>query len=75
MVTEWDLTLGGEHTMQYSDDVLQNSTLESYIILTNVTPVNKTSKRIITKCFVEKFLKMDLILSSVLPHGVVVMLK
>ena len=67
--------MGGEHTMQYSDDVLQNSTLESYIILTNVTPVNKTSKRIITKCFVEKFLKMDLILSSVLPHGVVVMLK
>ena len=36
-----DLTLRGEHTMQYTDVVLQNYTLESYIILlTNVIPIN-----------------------------------
>lgn len=35
------LTLGGERTMQYTDDVLCNCTLETYIILlTNVTPIN-----------------------------------
>ena len=39
MVTEGDLTLGGEHTIQYTDDTLQNCSLETYIIiLTNVTP-------------------------------------
>ena len=38
MVTQGDLTLGGEHTMQYTDDVSQNCTLGTYIILlTNVT--------------------------------------
>ena len=37
---EGDLTLGGEHTIQYTDDVLYNCTLETYIIsLTNVTPI------------------------------------
>ena len=36
-----DLTLGGKHTMQYTDDVLWNCTLETYIILgTNVTQIN-----------------------------------
>ena len=36
-----DLTWGGEHTTQYTDDVLQNCTPETYIILlTNVTPIN-----------------------------------
>ena len=40
MVTR-DLSLGGEHTMQYTDDVLLNCTLETYIILlTNVTSIN-----------------------------------
>lgn len=40
MVTE-DLTLGGGHTVQYTDLLLQKSTPETYIILlTNVTPVN-----------------------------------
>ena len=40
MVTERDLTLDGEHTTQYTDFVLQNYTLETYIILsTNVTPI------------------------------------
>ena len=28
-----DTPLSGEHTMQYSDDVLQNCTLETYLIL------------------------------------------
>ena len=40
MAMEGDLTLGGEHTTQYIDDVLQNRTPETYIIiLTNVTPI------------------------------------
>ena len=34
------LTWGGEHTMPYTDDVLQNRTPETYVILlTNVTPI------------------------------------
>ena len=40
-MTEGDLTLGGEHTTQYTDNVLQNSTPETCVIVsTNVTPVN-----------------------------------
>ena len=33
MVMEGDLTWGGEHTIQYTDDVLYNCTPETYIIL------------------------------------------
>ena len=41
MATEGDLTLGGKHTIQYTDDVLQNCTLETDIILlTNLTPIS-----------------------------------
>ena len=41
MVMEGDLTWGGEHTIQFIDDVLQNCTPETYIIfLTSVTPIN-----------------------------------
>ena len=37
MVME-DLTWGGEHTIQHTDDVLQKCTVETYtILLTNVT--------------------------------------
>ena len=32
MVTEKDLTLEGKHTMQYTDDILQNWTTETYTI-------------------------------------------
>ena len=40
MLTEGDLTSGGEHTIQYTGDVLQNCTPKTYIILlTNVTPI------------------------------------
>ena len=36
--TEGNLTWGSEHTIQYADDVLQNYTPDTYIILlTNVT--------------------------------------
>ena len=39
MVMEGDLTWGGEHTVQYTDDVLQSCTPETYAsLLTNVTP-------------------------------------
>ena len=38
MVMEGDLTLDGEHIIQYTNDILQNCTPETYIILlTNVT--------------------------------------
>ena len=41
MVVEGDLTLGGEHTIQYTDIILQNYTLETYIILlTNIFLIN-----------------------------------
>ena len=33
MVTKGDLTLGGEHTIQYTENVLQNYIPETYIIL------------------------------------------
>ena len=43
MPMEKDLSLGGEHTIQYIDDVLQNYTVETFIILlTNVTTMNST---------------------------------
>ena len=42
---EGDLTWGGEHTVQYTDDVLQNCTPETYIILlNNVTTINSIKK-------------------------------
>ena len=35
-----DLPMGGEHTMQYTDDVLQNCRLVTCtILLTKVTPI------------------------------------
>ena len=35
------LTWGGERTIQYTDDILQNRISETWIILlTNVTPIN-----------------------------------
>ena len=38
---EGDLTWGGEHTVQYTDDVLQTCMYETYIILlTNVTSIS-----------------------------------
>lgn len=39
MVMEGDQTLRGEHTAQYTDNVLQNCTLETYGI-SNVTPIH-----------------------------------
>ena len=39
--SEGDLTLGGEHTTQHTNKVLQNCTPQTYVILlTNVTPIN-----------------------------------
>ena len=40
-VMEGDLTWGGEHTVHYTDDVVQNCTPETYVILSaKVTPIN-----------------------------------
>ena len=45
MVMEGDVTWGGEHTVQYTGDISQNCTLETYIILSNeVTPMNSIKK-------------------------------
>ena len=45
MVTKEEQTQNDEHTIQYTGDVLQNCTLETYILLlTNVTPVNSIKK-------------------------------
>lgn len=45
MVVEGDLTWGGEHIIQYTDDMLQNCTPETYILLlNNVTPINSIKK-------------------------------
>ena len=42
---EKNLTWGGKNTIQYTDDVLQNYTPETYIILlTSVTPINSIKK-------------------------------
>lgn len=50
MVTERDQTLGGEHTMQCTDDILQNCTLETYVmLLTNVTTKNLILKSIYSR--------------------------
>ena len=46
MVIEGDVTRGDEHTVQYTDGILQNCTPENYIILlTNVTCINKKINR------------------------------
>ena len=46
MVMERNLTQGGEHTMQYTDDVLQNCAPETYIILlSHVTPINSIKNK------------------------------
>ena len=46
MAMEGDLTWGGEHTVQYTDDVLQNYMPETYIILLNhVTAINSVKKK------------------------------
>ena len=43
---EGDLTWGGEPTIQYTDDVLQNCTPETCIVLlTNVNPINSPKKK------------------------------
>lgn len=45
MVMEEDLAWGGEHTIKYIVDVLQNCTVEIYIILLiNVTLTNSIKK-------------------------------
>ena len=44
---ERDLALGAEHTRQQADEVLQGSTLETYMSsLTNVTPMNSIKNKI-----------------------------
>ena len=41
-----DKTLGGEHTMENANDVLQNCMPETYImLLTDVTPIDLIFKR------------------------------
>lgn len=42
MVMEGDKTLGGEHTMEYTDVII--CTPEVYKIINNVTPINLIEK-------------------------------
>ena len=42
---EGDFTWGGEHTIKYTNDVLQNCTPETYIINTNQCHHNKFNKK------------------------------
>lgn len=45
MVIEDDLTLAGGYTMQYTEHISKECTLETYkILLTNVTPTNLIKK-------------------------------
>ena len=45
LVMKRDQTLGSEHTMQHRDEVSQNYTPETYILLlTNITPINLNKK-------------------------------
>ena len=48
-MVEGDLTWGGEHTIQYTDDVLQNCTPETYMLLltdaTQKISVHKSSEK------------------------------
>ena len=55
---EKDLTLDGEHTTQYTDDVLQNCALETYNFINQVHP-NNFSKSLKTR---NKINKMALVL-------------
>ena len=44
---EGDLTWSGEHTVQYTNDVLQNCEPETYIVsLTNITLINSIKKQL-----------------------------
>ena len=46
MVMQGVVTWGGEHAIQYTDDVLQNCTPDTYLILlANVTPINAINKK------------------------------
>ena len=46
-----DQTMGGEHTMQYTYDILQSCAPETYIILlTSVTPTNSIKNKQTDKC-------------------------
>ena len=49
---EGDLNVCGEHTEQYTDDILQNCASENYMILTNVTPMNSIS-------FLQRYLRQQ----------------
>ena len=51
-ITEGDLIFGGEHTVRYTDEILQTYSPGTYIILLNdITPIKikrtKTRKKII----------------------------
>ena len=46
MVMQGDLTWGGEHTIQCTDDVLWNCIPETRVVLfTSVTPINRIKEK------------------------------
>lgn len=55
MVMAGDLTLGGEHTVRYTHDILFNYTFVTYIILlTSVTAVSLIKNNEIIKIFLKR---------------------
>ena len=54
---EDDLTLGGGHTMQYTDHVLWKCTLETYMtpLITKVSPINLIKFKKMEKLFFNIF--------------------
>ena len=46
MLTKGDMTWGGKHTIQYTDDILFNCTSETYVtLLANVAPINSIKNK------------------------------
>lgn len=59
MVREGDLTLGGDHTIRYTGDVLQNCTPETYLIVfTNAIPKKSIKIKILKIILQARLLSM-----------------
>ena len=66
---ERHLTQGGEHTMQYTDDVLQNCALKTcMILLTNAIPQNLTQVHL--NNFPNKFNNFKKTFNIIKHHGI-----
>ena len=59
--------MGAEHTTQYTDDVLQNCTPETYMLLINVNLINLILKKqlhllyLVDECWNKKYIRLILV--------------